>query len=66
VLREVATMAQEKLGVSCELIDLQTILPWDSETICKVRHTDRQVNLLAQSDPMTFVSIYLYLFYHQL
>ena len=29
-------MAQEKLGVSCELIDLQTILPWDTETICKV------------------------------
>jgi len=37
VLREVAAMAQEKLGVSCELIDLQTILPWDKETICKVR-----------------------------
>ncbi|KAG7273651.1 hypothetical protein CRUP_018130 [Coryphaenoides rupestris] len=35
VMREVATMAQEKLGVSCELIDLQTILPWDTETICK-------------------------------
>lgn len=37
VMREVANMAQEKLGVSCELIDLQTILPWDSETVCKVR-----------------------------
>lgn len=36
VLREVAAMAQEKLGVSCELIDLQTILPWDTETVCKV------------------------------
>uniref|UniRef100_A0A9J8DAW2 2-oxoisovalerate dehydrogenase subunit beta, mitochondrial n=3 Tax=Cyprinus carpio TaxID=7962 RepID=A0A9J8DAW2_CYPCA len=35
VLREVAAMAQEKLGVSCELIDLQTILPWDTETVCK-------------------------------
>uniref|UniRef100_A0AAQ4S5Q8 3-methyl-2-oxobutanoate dehydrogenase (2-methylpropanoyl-transferring) n=1 Tax=Gasterosteus aculeatus aculeatus TaxID=481459 RepID=A0AAQ4S5Q8_GASAC len=35
VLREVANMAQEKLGVSCELIDLQTILPWDVETVCK-------------------------------
>lgn len=32
-------MAQDKLGVSCELIDLQTILPWDSETVCKVTFT---------------------------
>ncbi|XP_012728424.2 2-oxoisovalerate dehydrogenase subunit beta, mitochondrial [Fundulus heteroclitus] len=35
VLKEVANMAQEKLGVSCEVIDLRTILPWDTETICK-------------------------------
>lgn len=35
-MREVANMAQEKLGVSCEVIDLQTILPWDIDTICKV------------------------------
>ncbi|XP_078398582.1 2-oxoisovalerate dehydrogenase subunit beta, mitochondrial isoform X2 [Cetorhinus maximus] len=35
ILREVASMAQEKLGVSCEVIDLKTILPWDVETICK-------------------------------
>uniref|UniRef100_A0A8C2CCZ9 Branched chain keto acid dehydrogenase E1 subunit beta n=1 Tax=Cyprinus carpio TaxID=7962 RepID=A0A8C2CCZ9_CYPCA len=35
VLKEVAAMAQEKLGVSCELIDLRTILPWDTETVCK-------------------------------
>ena len=36
VLREVATLAQEKLNVSCEVIDLRTILPYDLETITKV------------------------------
>ncbi|KAG2468237.1 ODBB dehydrogenase, partial [Polypterus senegalus] len=36
VLKEVANMAQEKLGVSCEIIDLKTILPWDIDTVCKV------------------------------
>lgn len=39
-MREVANMAQDKLGVSCEVIDLQTILPWDIETVCKVCHMD--------------------------
>lgn len=36
VLREVAEMAEQKLGVSCELIDLRTIMPWDYETVCNV------------------------------
>lgn len=35
VLREVCKMAKEELGVSCELIDLQTIIPWDEETVIK-------------------------------
>lgn len=36
VIREVASMAKEKLGVSCEVIDLRTIIPWDVDTVCKV------------------------------
>lgn len=48
VMREVANMAQEKLGVSCELIDLQTILPWDSETVCKVRKNKHYANKTAE------------------
>merc|ERR1711931_529803 len=35
VLREVADLAMEKLGVSCEVIDLVSILPWDKETVFK-------------------------------
>lgn len=35
VLREVASMVQEKLNVSCEIIDLRTLLPYDLETILK-------------------------------
>jgi len=42
VLREVAQLAQEKLGVSCEVIDLVSILPWDEETIYEsVKKTGR-------------------------
>ncbi|XP_023227704.1 2-oxoisovalerate dehydrogenase subunit beta, mitochondrial-like [Centruroides sculpturatus] len=36
VLREVAQIAQDKLNVSCEVIDLVTILPWDKETVAEV------------------------------
>jgi len=36
VLKEVADLAQSQLGVSCEVIDLVTILPWDADTVCKV------------------------------
>lgn len=35
VMREVAAMAQEKLGVSVEVIDLRTLLPYDLDTICQ-------------------------------
>ncbi|KMQ92846.1 2-oxoisovalerate dehydrogenase subunit mitochondrial-like protein [Lasius niger] len=35
VLLEVADLVQEKLNVSCEVIDLISILPWDAELVCK-------------------------------
>lgn len=43
ILREVATLAQEKLNVSCEVIDLRTILPWDEETVINVRNSTAAV-----------------------
>lgn len=36
VLREVAQMAKQQFNVSCEVIDLVTILPWDTETVFEV------------------------------
>lgn len=36
VLKEVAALAKQQLQVSCEVIDLLTILPWDVETVCNV------------------------------
>ena len=48
VLKEVAEMAQEQLQVSCEVVDLQTILPWDEETVYKVVYVtipSQQVNI---------------------
>lgn len=35
VLEEACDMAQGLHGINCELIDLQTILPWDFETVVK-------------------------------
>ncbi|OQV26113.1 2-oxoisovalerate dehydrogenase subunit beta, mitochondrial [Hypsibius exemplaris] len=52
VLKEVADMAQEKLGVSCEVIDVQTISPWDAETVCNsVTKTGRL--LVSHEAPIT-------------
>ena len=42
ILREVANMAKEQLDVSCELIDIRTILPWDVEAIEQV-HPARKI-----------------------
>ncbi|XP_021096351.1 2-oxoisovalerate dehydrogenase subunit beta, mitochondrial isoform X4 [Heterocephalus glaber] len=52
VIREVALMAREKLGVSCEIIDLRTIIPWDVDTVCKsVIKTGRL--LISHEAPLT-------------
>jgi 2-oxoisovalerate dehydrogenase E1 component beta subunit len=34
IIEKAATMAEEQ-GISCEVIDLQSILPWDVETVCR-------------------------------
>lgn len=46
-------MAEEKIpGLSCELIDLRTILPWDIETVANsVNKTGRLV--IAHEAPQT-------------
>ncbi|XP_064473264.1 2-oxoisovalerate dehydrogenase subunit beta, mitochondrial-like [Ornithodoros turicata] len=52
VLHEVAQLAQDRLNVSCEIIDLVTILPWDKETIANsVKKTGRL--LIAHEAPLT-------------
>mmetsp|Transcript_10898 Transcript_10898/g.19252 ORF Transcript_10898/g.19252 Transcript_10898/m.19252 type:complete len:365 (+) Transcript_10898:316-1410(+) len=44
VLAKACDMARDKLGVSCELIDLRTLLPWDAETVVNsVKKTGRLV-----------------------
>ena len=46
VIREVAQMAQDKYNISCEVIDLRSILPWDLETVANVRkHIHRKLCL---------------------
>lgn len=44
ILAEACRMAEEKLNVSCELIDLRTLLPWDASTVIEsVKKTGRCV-----------------------
>ncbi|BES92662.1 2-oxoisovalerate dehydrogenase subunit beta [Nesidiocoris tenuis] len=52
VLCEVAEMAKEKHNISCEVIDLCTILPWDEDTVYKsVSKTGRA--LISHEAPLT-------------
>ncbi|XP_037962814.2 2-oxoisovalerate dehydrogenase subunit beta, mitochondrial [Plutella xylostella] len=52
VLLEVAEMARTNLGLACDVIDLQSILPWDEETVCNsVKKTGRA--LIAHEAPLT-------------
>lgn len=44
VLEAAVTMAEEQHGISCELIDLRTLLPWDVDAVVKsVSKTSRLV-----------------------
>lgn len=49
---DLACQQAEREGISCELIDLQTILPWDKETVCQsVRKTGKLV--ISHEAPVT-------------
>nr|KAF7406803.1 hypothetical protein H0235_014459 [Vespula pensylvanica] len=37
ILLETADIVEDKLGASCEVIDLLSIIPWDAELVCKAR-----------------------------
>lgn len=44
ILKEAAKLAKIQKKISCEIIDLQTILPWDKSTIVKsVKKTGRLI-----------------------
>ncbi|WP_299074417.1 transketolase C-terminal domain-containing protein [uncultured Paraglaciecola sp.] len=51
IIEKAAAMAEEQ-GISCEIIDLQSILPWDVETVCRsVEKTGRL--LINHEAPLT-------------
>ncbi|KAH8394318.1 hypothetical protein KR200_007216, partial [Drosophila serrata] len=52
VLLEVANFVQEKLSVDCEVIDLVSILPWDTDAVCKSAKKTGRV-IIAHEAPLT-------------
>ncbi|XP_043802905.1 2-oxoisovalerate dehydrogenase subunit beta, mitochondrial [Apis laboriosa] len=52
VLLEVADLVQEELGASCEVIDLISILPWDTELVCKSAKKTGRV-IITHEAPLT-------------
>ncbi|XP_055535888.1 2-oxoisovalerate dehydrogenase subunit beta, mitochondrial [Wyeomyia smithii] len=52
VLIEVANMAKQQHGISCEVIDLVSILPWDKETVCNSAKKTGRV-LISHEAPLT-------------
>ena len=54
-----AAEAAEKLGISCELIDLRTLLPWDREMVVKsVMKTGRAI--ISHEAPVSTIFCTLY------
>lgn len=52
VLQSAAIMVESELGISCEVIDLRTINPWDEETIiASVKKTGRVI--ISHEAPLT-------------
>jgi 2-oxoisovalerate dehydrogenase E1 component beta subunit len=52
VLLEVAQLAKTKFNISCEVIDLVSILPWDRTTVCQSAKKTKRV-LIAHEAPLT-------------
>ncbi|EDW64525.2 uncharacterized protein Dvir_GJ17514 [Drosophila virilis] len=52
VLLEVADLAKKQLDIDCEVIDLVSILPWDTQTICNSVNKTGRV-LIAHEAPFT-------------
>lgn len=51
-MMNVVEMVEEKLGASCEVIDLRSIAPWDKDMVCKsVSKTGRCV--ISHEAPIT-------------